>query len=231
MFLTGWGARRVVGIDREFRDSAEEAERWARLARARLGVLGRPIPAGEAVATCQDDIAASTQADASFDLVCSWRTLEHLADPRAAFAEMYRLLRPGGLAYHEYNPFFGLDGGHSLVTLDIPWGHVRFDRTDLASYLEQHRPAERERALAYYDNCLNRMTIADVERFARAAGFDVLALIPRTRTEDLLAVNAGLLRAATRNYPDLTVNDLICRIVRIVLRRPVETASRKPPRR
>ncbi|MCB9851426.1 MAG: methyltransferase domain-containing protein [Phycisphaerales bacterium] len=221
--LAGWGARRVVGTDRKLADGAEASERFAQTARDHLRSASRPTPRAEQVTLVVDDIAKSTLPNALFDLVASWRTLEHIANPRAAFAEMYRVLRPGGYCYHEYNPFFGLDGGHSLVTLDIPWGHVRFNRDDLAAYLAQFRANETMSALAYYDNCLNRMTLADLEIYARDAGFEILALIPRTRTEDLIAVDADLMSAARRNYPGVTINDLVCRIVRVVLRRPARS--------
>ena len=42
----------------------------------------------------------------SKDLILSWDTLEHLANPKKAFEEMYKLLKPGGFTFHEYNSFF-----------------------------------------------------------------------------------------------------------------------------
>ena len=66
------------------------------------------------------------------------------------------------------------------------------------------------------------MTMADLNKHATDAGFEILAVIPLTRTEDLIKVDAGLLAAAPSNYPSLTLNDLICRIVRVVLRRPIK---------
>ena len=216
-FVASAGARSVVGTDLSF---TEDRERLLRIVDRFLIENGRSIPKPDVVEMREDNIADSSLSDQSFDLVCSWRTLEHISDPQAAFAEMYRVLRPGGYAYHEYNPFFAIDGGHSLVTLDIPWGHVRFDRSDIERYLQQFRSNETERALGYYDNCLNRMTIVDLNEFATSAGFETLAVIPRTRTEDLIRVDAKLLNAAQQNYPGTTLNDLISRIVRVVMRRP-----------
>lgn len=218
LFLAARGARRVIGIEPGWQDSPAE-RRAADLARQHLGLDREPA---DLEIRCED-IAATRLPDASVDLVCSWRTLEHIADPSGAFEEMYRVLRPGGLAWHEYNPFFGLDGGHSLCTLDIPWGHVRFERADIDRYLAQFRPAERTRALAYYDTRINRMSLADLTVIARGVGFETLALVPRTRTEDLMQVDATLLAAAERNYPGVTLNDLICRVVRVVLRRPADS--------
>lgn len=42
-------------------------------------------------------------ADASFDLVCSLASLDHVPDPRSALAEMARCLRPGGHLLLELN--------------------------------------------------------------------------------------------------------------------------------
>ncbi|GJM25614.1 MAG: hypothetical protein DHS20C16_20290 [Phycisphaerae bacterium] len=216
MFVASAGARSVVGIDLAF---ASEGDRLTRIADEYLAKNGQPRPAPDTIQLRKHNVANSELPDKSFDLVCSWRTLEHIADPRSAFSEMHRLLKPGGYAYHEYNPFFAIDGGHSLVTLDIPWGHVRFDREDIAAYLNQFRPQEATRALSYFDNCLNRMTIADLNEYATSAGFEILTVIPRTRTEDLVRVDANLLTAAKRNHPTISLNDLISRIVRVVLRR------------
>ncbi len=217
MFVASAGAASVVGADRAI---AGECKRTTQIAKQQLSEYQQPIPSMGAIKLCQDDIAKSSLPDKSFDLVCSWRTLEHITNPRDAFAEMHRVLRPGGFAYHEYNPFFAIDGGHSLVTLDVPWSHVRFDRDDIAEYLKQFRPKESNRALNYFDNCLNRMTLADLKKHATSTGFETLAVIPRTRTEDLIKVNANLMVAAQRNHPTITLNDLISRIVRVVLRRP-----------
>ncbi len=223
VYLAGWGAASVVGIDHRQDTRQAENERLRRLAVAHLAASGRSnAQTVDAVDLLADDITASQLPDASFDLVGSWRTLEHIIDPEAAMREMFRVVRPGGLAYHEYNPFFGLDGGHALVTLDTPWGHVRLDAEDVGRYLRTCRPAEAERAMMYYHNHLNRMTIGQVSRAARSAGFEVVALVPRSRTEDLLEMTPQIFQAARRNYPAITLNDLVCRIVRVVLRRPAD---------
>lgn len=69
-----------------------------------------------------DDICNSKLPRGQFDIIASWSVLEHLHDTQKAFNSMAELLSPGGLLIHEYNPFFGLNGGHSLCTLDFLWG-------------------------------------------------------------------------------------------------------------
>ena len=143
-----------------------------RMAAAEAGV------AFEAVAFVEDDITASSLEPGTFDAIVSFEVLEHVADPPAAFAAMARLLRPGGIAAHDYNPFFSVNGGHSLATLDVPWGHARFDDADVERYVREIRPTEVDQALAFYRTSLNRMTIADLERAVASAGLDLLAVVP-----------------------------------------------------
>ena len=56
---------------------------------------GVPSGATKGGVLCQD-LQATSFADASFDLVITEDVLEHVAEPRRAFAEIRRILRPGG---------------------------------------------------------------------------------------------------------------------------------------
>lgn len=67
--------------------------------------------------------------DNSFDLVYSWGVLHHSPDTQQAINEVYRVLRPGGLArimiYHKYSLIgymlwlrYGLLSGHPFRSLD-----------------------------------------------------------------------------------------------------------------
>lgn len=222
--LAAMGSARVVGTDYGDPFTASTSinprrDHLLAVARRHRESLGFPAAAIEP-SFLLDDITRSTLPDASFDLAVSWQTLEHIPDPAAAMRTLARVLRPGGLAYHEYNPFFAIDGGHSLCTLATPWGHVRLDAQDMERYLRQMRPDVADDALAFYRSALNRMTHADLLAAAGDAGLETLAFVPRSRTEDLLLLTPQMWTQARRNYPALTVNDLACRIVRIVLRRP-----------
>ena len=60
------------------------------------------------VSFIEDDICNSRIKSSSKDLIVSWDTLEHLNNPQKAFKEMFRILKPGGYSFHEYNPFLVL---------------------------------------------------------------------------------------------------------------------------
>jgi ubiquinone/menaquinone biosynthesis C-methylase UbiE len=196
----------------------DEIDRVAR--REHLAPLGPRQDEPAPVSFVDDDISASALETASFDVVCSWETLEHLTEPAAAFTEMYRLLRPGGHAFHEYNSFFCIEGGHSLCTLDFPWGHVRLGAEDFERYVETYRPEEAALAVDYYHRGLNRVSLEGMQACCREAGFEILCFVPRARTEDLLVLSKPIHDQARRVHPRLTINDLVCRMTRLVLRKP-----------
>jgi len=178
--------------------------------------------AGDRVRFLEDDICTSAVDDASLDMIFSWEVMEHVADPATAFAQMYRMLRPGGVVFHEYNPFFSIDGGHSLCTLDFLWGHARLSDADFSRYLEENRPREKQLALSFFRNNLNRMTLADLHVCIRRAGFDELVVIPWSRRNHLDLLDAGILAQCVRLYPSATPVDLVSPAVWVLLRKPLQ---------
>ena len=73
----------------------------------------------ENVEFLNDNICDSDLKGIKFDIILSWDVLEHLSDARSALFNMAELLEDDGIMIHEYNPFFALNGGHSLCTLDF----------------------------------------------------------------------------------------------------------------
>ena len=74
-------------------------ERFWRQARIAVGVdpdLGSLVARGEGMAVLQGGGEHLPFADASFDMVVSVWVLEHLETPENVFAEVWRVLRPGG---------------------------------------------------------------------------------------------------------------------------------------
>lgn len=189
---------------------AELRERARVIAGARVG----------AVEFIEDDITASTLAPGTFDAVVSFEVLEHVNSAGATFAAMHRLLKPGGISFHDYNPFFSLIGGHSLCTLDFPWGHVRLDDGDFERYLLEIRPAEVGPALRFFRESLNRVTLADLGAAIEAAGLELLALVPWFDRSLIQRLSAQVLHEVRRNYPSATVEDLLATFVAVVVRKP-----------
>ena len=74
--------------------------RWLRErfpnARGSEYLADKVAPGAELDGLRNENIMATTWADASFDYVLSFDVLEHVPDPSRAFAECHRILRPGG---------------------------------------------------------------------------------------------------------------------------------------
>ena len=69
-----------------------------RFARVTMSELFDAVPPGTFLNGIQcQDVQRLTYADASFDVVTSTEVLEHVPDDRRAFAELHRVLRPGGV--------------------------------------------------------------------------------------------------------------------------------------
>lgn len=156
-----------------------------------------------------------------YDLIISWETLEHIDNPKVALKNMFRALKPGGICFHEYNPFFSIDGGHSLCTLDFPYGHVRLSQSDFESYIRTYRPKELKVALNFYHESLNRMTISELMQYSKEAGFEVLDLHCFKCIDNLRVIDKIMFEQCKNIYPSVTLNDMISRIVWVLLRKPV----------
>lgn len=166
-----------------------------------------------------DDICSTRLPKNSFDIVMSWEVIEHLHDTGAAFKSMYEVTSPGGIMVHEYNPFFCLNGGHSLCTLDMLWGHTRLSNEDFARYLDELRPQEKERALSFYRKGLNRTTLADLNDEVSSAGWSDIAIIPFSKEQHLRMIDQDILRQTRRHYPKVTLQDLCTPRVYVIARK------------
>ena len=128
-----WAARegaQCFGID--------IAETTARKARDRGDVRGAPVQVAVA------DVSALPFSDESFDGIYTMGTLEHLPDPERAFAEIARVLRPGGLAIvgvpNRRDPFlFSLASRAVQATGHYPYGYERwYTNAELRDRLRAH---------------------------------------------------------------------------------------------
>jgi len=156
-----------------------------------------------------------------YDMIISWDTLEHVIDIQRAFKNMYDLLKNGGVAYHEYNPFFAINGGHSLCTLDFLYGHCRLNSQDFDKYVRELRMEEEEIDRNFYHKCLNRATRADIRKLAEEAGFEVLLFAGRSSFDlhNMMKAVEMVLPEVKELYPTVTLEDLIHDQVQLVLRK------------
>ncbi len=190
------------------------------MARARAAFAGLvERDAARRVSFAEDDICASALAEESADVVVSWEVLEHLERPLDAFQSIARILRRGGVAFHEYNPFFAINGGHSLCTLDFLWGHARLSAPDFERYVAEIRPQEAELALSFYAKGLNRMTLAALRRHVQESGLCLLCVVPFPDRRSIGALSSDVLKDVTRHYPCADALDLISPKVWVLLRK------------
>ncbi|MEM9324849.1 MAG: class I SAM-dependent methyltransferase [Bacteroidota bacterium] len=181
--------------------------------------LGQMFDKTENVRFVDDDICRSALTPASFDLVFSWEVLEHLHDPEGAFLSISKLLKPGGVTVHEYNPFFCLNGGHSLCTLDMLWGHTQLSDDDFNGYLDQWRPREKEKAFSFFTKGMNRMTISDLQTQLRKSDLNVVSIIPFSKEQHLRMIDEAILTRTQALYPEATMLDLASPRVYVVAQR------------
>ena len=124
--------------------------------------------------------------------------------------------------YHDYNPFFAANGGHSLCTLDFPWGHARLDAADFKRYVADLRPDEFDQALRFYSESLNRMTRAELRDSIADAGLDLLHVLPWSDRALVRHLTPDVVAEVSRVHPRATIEDLITTFVVVVARRPHE---------
>jgi SAM-dependent methyltransferase len=65
--------------------------------------------------------------DASFDLICSFNSFEHFPEPEKVFAEILRVVKPGGWIYLDFGPLYSSPWGlHAYRALRMPYPQFLF---------------------------------------------------------------------------------------------------------
>jgi SAM-dependent methyltransferase len=119
-----------------------------------------------------------------FDTILTVATFEHFPDPQAVLRECYRVLKPGGMLYAAFEPYYGPFGGHLFDFIPIPWIHLwcpegplmrswitlASQNPDLAAYnftvVVQDGRTTRQ--------LLNRMSVRRFERLVSQSRFEVI---------------------------------------------------------
>ena len=116
------------------------------------------------------DLAVDKPFEADFfDRIYSFYVFEHVEHPYAALQELYRILKPGGLAWISANLYRGPMASHRYKDVFFPFPHLLFtDDVFREFYRRRGRPEE---GAAW----VNRLTWAEYEDHFRRIGFHTLA--------------------------------------------------------
>lgn len=106
----------------------------------------------------------------SFDRIISFSVMEHVRHPYQALTELYRVLRPGGLAYISANLHRGPRASHMYRDVYFPWPHLLF-QDDVFREFFQRRGREANGA-----SWVNRLTWAEYDRAMARVGFRMESL-------------------------------------------------------
>jgi ubiquinone/menaquinone biosynthesis C-methylase UbiE len=166
----------------------------------------RAVRAG--VTFVEADAARLPLQDESFDVVYSYNTFEHVAQPDAALSEATRVLRPGGRLYLDFGPlFFSPFGLHAYDVISVPYCQLLFAPETLTGFLDRHGhpplpdyvngwSIEQWRTLwRSFENRLDRLDYAEQRDLT---GLGLISSYPscfRSKTEDFENLMVSHLRA------------------------------------
>ena len=118
------------------------------------------------------DIGAESPFDAdSFDRIISFSVLEHVVHPYAVLREVYRILKPGGLAFISANLHRGPLASHLYRELFMPFPHLLFTDDVIAEF--RTKQVGRNAGGASW---VNRLTWSQYEDYLNAIGVVIKSL-------------------------------------------------------
>ena len=127
----------------------------------------------------------------SVDVVYTIDTVEHLSKPKEIFADMYRVLKPGGLFLVHFNPWLNPHGSHLDDIIPFPWSHAVFSMNTLLDVAEKLYDSPLYQTSCYYldaegqkkpnpyrdrrvwENYLNFMTIRRFNQLLKELPFEL----------------------------------------------------------
>ncbi len=109
----------------------------------------------------------------AFDAILLDSVIEHVDDPFALLRECWRVLKPSGIVFVVFPPFYGPLSGHIDDYIPIPWFHLLPREWVKRKLLAIKEPRGILTSRELYDvfTTLNHLTIFQFRQFARRAGF------------------------------------------------------------
>ena len=103
----------------------------------------------------------------TFDRVISFSVWEHVHHPYKALEELYKMMKPGGLAWVSANLYRSAVGSHLYRDILFPWPHLLFSDDVIKQFYE--RRGEKPKGASW----VNKLTWDHYERFFEQIGFTV----------------------------------------------------------
>jgi SAM-dependent methyltransferase len=159
----------------------------------------------------------------SVALVYSQSVIEHIENIDAAFLEMFRILRPGGVIYHRFDPYFHILGAHSAGTLDSPWAHMLLSESEIDRYIRELRPHEADITIPWIRSALHREhTQISVQKAILAAGFQLRFLSASPMNSERMSfMTPDMALECLQRNENVSMSDLFSSAVTIIAEKPL----------
>jgi ubiquinone/menaquinone biosynthesis C-methylase UbiE len=112
--------------------------------------------------------------DGTFDRALCTDMLEHCTDARKILAEIRRCLKPGGLLFCCFTPYYGPRGGHLWLHIPLPWAHLCLPRNLIRGFITMQGDYSADitaaSVLRQFET-LNDTTTAEVDAILSELGF------------------------------------------------------------
>ena len=128
----------------------------------------------------------------SVDCLLSISTFEHFLRPDLVLGEMFRVLRPGGVALLSFEPIWTAPTGHHLhhfgaISKFVPlWSHLFLSEGHMREILMRAEwpadaPISRDEALRwiYHENGINRLSVRQLRAVFESSSFEVVWIYPQ----------------------------------------------------
>ena len=155
-----------------------------------------------------------------FDLIYSTSVLEHIKDMKGAFLQMHNLLKQDGVMFHNYNPFFSVNGGHSMGIGDAPFMHLRLNINEYIDYIKLNRKYESEIAIKWLNYSMNKeVSQQRLKKLIIDAGFEIIFFQSNNYNKFNFDINKKILDECIKSYEFLTLEDLLGSSVTVIAKK------------